>query len=166
MFIVFVVLLVSTVFTENVYFLLFYNFFYTLLSTGYFCLLHLLWWGRLLCYPLRRFFLVPPRPVFCLLFLLFLFMSSYYLGHCSFSPWYSHLGNWSCTKNFLLIICTVILQNYYEGKIVRLYIQERWFVERMHQKKANAETLCKIWFVSFVPWLPNSISNHDGKWVF
>ena len=29
----------------------------------------------------------------------------------------------------------------------------------MHQKKANAETLCKIWFVPFVPWLPSSMSN-------
>ena len=26
---------------------------------------------------------------------------------------------------------------------------ERLFVERMHQKKANAETLCKVWFVPF-----------------
>ena len=44
-----------------------------------------------------------------------------------------------------------MLQNYYEGKIVELYIQERLFVEMMHQKKANAETLCKISFAPFVP---------------
>ena len=25
------------------------------------------------------------------------------------------------------------------------------FVEKMHQKKANAEALCKIWFVPFAP---------------
>ena len=51
-----------------------------------------------------------------------------------------------------------MLQNYYEGKIVKLYIRERLFVERMHQKKTNSETLCKIWFVSFVPWLSSSMS--------
>ena len=61
-----------------------------LLSTGYFYLLCPLWLGRLLCNPPRRFFLVSPRLVTCLLVLLFLFISSYYLGHCSFSPWYSH----------------------------------------------------------------------------
>ena len=99
---------------------------------------------------------MPPRPVTCLLVPLFLFMSCYYLRHCSFSPWYSYSGNW--TKRFLLIVCTVMLQNYYEGKIVKLYIRERLFVERMHQKKTNSETLCKIWFVSFVPWLSSSMS--------
>ena len=26
--------------------------------------------------------------------------------------------------------------------------------------------ICKIWFVPFAPWLPSSMSNHDGKWVF
>ena len=26
--------------------------------------------------------------------------------------------------------------------------------------------ICKIWFVPFVPWLPSSVSNHDGKWLF
>ena len=44
---------------------------------------------------------------------------------------------------------------YYEGKIVSqnciLGIKERLFVERMHQKKANAETSCKIAFVPFFP---------------
>ena len=39
-----------------------------------------------------------------------------------------------------MIVCTVVLQNCYEGKIVKLYIRERLFVEKMHQKKANAET--------------------------
>ena len=103
---------------------------------------------------------MPPRPVTCLLVLLFLFMSSYYLGHWSFSPWYSfwyshwspsysHSGNLNCRKGFLLIVCTVMLKNYYEGKIVKLYIWERLFVKRMHQKKVNAEMLCKIWFVIF-----------------
>ena len=52
----------------------------------------------------------------------------------------------------LLIVCTIMLPNYYEGKIVDLYIRERLFVEKMHQKKANAETFCKIWFVPFVVW--------------
>ena len=119
---------------------------------GYFYLLYLLWLGRLLCYPHRRFFLVPPHPVItCLLVLLFLFMSSYYLGHCFFSSWYSHSGNGNCTKSFLLIVCIVMLQNYYDGKIIKLYIWEKSFVERMHQqKKVNAEILCKIWFVLFV----------------
>ena len=28
---------------------------------------------------------------------------------------------------------------------------ERLFVKKIHQNKANAETLCKIWFVPFVP---------------
>ena len=46
------------------------------------------------------------------------------------------------------------------------YIRERLFVERMHQKKMNSETLGKIWFLSFAPWLPSSMSNHDRKWVF
>ena len=112
--------------------------------------------------PLRRLFLVPPHPGTCLLVLLFLLISIYYLEHCSFSPWYSHSGNWNCTKGFLLIVCTVMLQNYYEGKIVKLYIWEGLFVE----KKGKAETLCKNEFVPFVPWLPSSMSNHDGKWVF
>ena len=43
---------------------------------------------------------------------------------------------------------------------------ERLLVRKMHHKKANAETLCKIWFVLFFSWLPSSMSNHDGKWVF
>ena len=34
--------------------------------------------------------------------------------------------------------------------VIELYIRERLFVEKMPQKKANAETLCKIWFVPFV----------------
>ena len=34
---------------------------------------------------------------------------------------------------------------------VATYIRERLFVEKMHQKKANTEVLCKIWFVPFVP---------------
>ena len=55
------------------------------------------------------------------------------------------------------------LQNYDKGKIVKYYIRERLFVERMHQKTACAEALCKIWFVPFVLWLPSSMSNHDGK---
>ena len=44
----------------------------------------------------RRFFLVPLPPVTCFLVLLFLFMSSHYLGRCSFSHWYSCSGNWNC----------------------------------------------------------------------
>ena len=66
--------------------------------------------------PSEDFFLAPPRTVTCLLVLLFLFMSSYYLGHCSFSPWHSRSGNWNCTKGFLLIACTLMLQNYFEMK--------------------------------------------------
>ena len=50
----------------------------------------------------------------------------------------------------MFIVCTVMLQNYYKGKILKLYVGERLFLERMHQKMANAETLCKILFVSFV----------------
>ena len=69
--------------------------------------------------PLRRFFLVAPRPVTCLLFLLFLFVSSYYLGRCSFSPQYSSSGNLNCRKGFLLIVSTIMLQNYYDGKVVK-----------------------------------------------
>ena len=46
------------------------------------------------------------------------------------------------------------------------FIPEMLFVGKMHQKKANTETLFKIWFVLFVPWLPSSMRNHDGKWVF
>ena len=34
--------------------------------------------------PLSRFFQVPPPPVTCLLVLLFLFISTYYLEHCPF----------------------------------------------------------------------------------
>ena len=56
-----------------------------------------------------------------------------------------------------------MLQNYYEGKIVKLYIRERLFAEKMHQKNANAETLCIIWFVPFVLRLPSCMSNHDGN---
>ena len=69
-------------------------------------------------------------------------------------------------KRLLLIVCTIMLQNCFEEKNVELYIRERLFVTKMHQKKPNAETLCKIWFVPLVPWLPSSMSNHDGKWVF
>ena len=43
-----------------------------------------------------------------------------------------------------------MLQNYYKEKILKLFVGESLFVEMMHQKKANAETLCKILFVSFV----------------
>ena len=46
------------------------------------------------------------------------------------------------------------------------FIPERLFVGKMHQKKANTETLFTIWFVLFVSWLPSSMRNHDGKWVF
>ena len=35
----------------------------------------------------------------------------------------------------------------------------------MHEKKVNAETLYKTWFVPFIPRLPSSLSNHDGKSV-
>ena len=42
-------------------------------------------------------------------------------------------------------------------------VRESLFVKRMHQKKTNAETLCKIWFVPFVLRLPSSMSDHDGK---
>ena len=81
--------------------------------------------------PSEVFFLVPPRSVTCLVVLLFLFMSSYCLGHCSFSPWYSRSGNWNCTKGFLLIVCTVMLQNYHEGKNckIKLYIREGYLLE-------------------------------------
>ena len=50
--------------------------------------------------------------------------------------------------------------------VIELYIRERLFVEKMHPKKAQAETLSKIWFVPFAPWLPSSMSNHYRKWVF
>ena len=53
------------------------------------------------------------------------------------------------TELFLRKNCRIV----YSGKI-------------MHQKKANAGRLCKIWFVPFVPWLPSSRRNHDGKRVF
>ena len=33
--------------------------------------------------------------------------------------WYSCSGNWNCTKGFLMIVCTITLQNYYEEKIVK-----------------------------------------------
>ena len=46
------------------------------------------------------------------------------------------------------------------------FIPERLFVGKMHQKKANTETLFTIWFVLFVSWLPSSMRNHDWKWVF
>ena len=108
---------------------------------------------------------MPPRPVTCLLVLSFLFISSYYLGHCSFSPWYSHSGNWNCTRLFVdCLYCNVTELLWRKNCIVKLYSRERLFVERMHQKKTNAETLCKIWFAPFVPWLPSSMSIHDGKW--
>ena len=42
-----------------------------------------------------------------------------------------------------------MLQNDYEKKkIVKNYIRKKLFVERMHQKKMNAKTLCKIWFTA------------------
>ena len=46
------------------------------------------------------------------------------------------------------------------------FIPERLFVGKMHQKKANTETLFTIWFVLFVSWLPSSMRNHDWKCVF
>ena len=65
-----------------------------------------------------------------------------------------------------------MLQNY-KSKIVKMYIQEKWFVEKIHYKETNAETLCKIWFVSFckiwfvsfISWLPGSMSSRDEKWL-
>ena len=97
-------------------------------------------------------FILYPKAYLCLV---------YILGPFDFNifDW----GNRNCTKGFLLIVCTVMLQTYYEGKIVELYIWEMLFVEKMHKKKANAETLCEIWFVAFVPWLPSSMSNHNDK---
>ena len=53
------------------------------------------------------------------------FYSCLISGRCSFLLKYSTSGNWSCTNVFLLIVCTVMLQNYFEGRIVKLYIQER-----------------------------------------
>ena len=128
--------------------------------------LGLLWLGRLLCYLPQKIFSSGSSSCHFSACSVALFMSSYYLEHCSFSPWYSRWVNWNCTKGFLLIVCTVMVQNYYSGKIVKLYIRERLCVERMHQKKTNAETLCKTWFVPFVTWLPSTMSNHDEKWVF
>ena len=44
----------------------------------------------------------------CLLVLLFLFMSRYYSGHCSFSPWYSRSGNWNFKRIFVdCLYCNV-----------------------------------------------------------
>ena len=146
LFIVFAVLLVSTAFTDKVYFCPFYY-----LRVIFICYVPFGYAGFYIIL-LRRLLLVPPRPVICLLALLLLFISNYYLGYCPFSPWHSHLGNWNCSKGFLLIVCNVMLQNYYERKIIKLYIRERLFVEKMHQKRANAERLCKIWLAPFVPW--------------
>ena len=114
---------------------------------------------RLFLFPIsplvRQITMLSPSEDFFQCLLVLSVMSRYYLGHCSISPWYSRSGNWNCTKGFSLIAFTVMLQNYHEGKIVRLYIPERLFAERMHQKKVNAETLCKIWFVLFVRWFPD-----------
>ena len=124
---------------------------------------NLLWLGRLLCYFPQKIF--PSASSSCHLSACSV-VFTHALGHCSFPPWYSRSGNWNCTNGFLLTVCAVMPLNYCEGKYVKLYIRERLFVERMHQKKANAETLCKIWFVPFAPWLPSTMCNHDGKWVF
>ena len=56
-----------------------------------------------------------------------------------------------------------MLQNYYDGKIFKLYIWEMQFVKRMHQKKGNAEMLCKIWFVPFIPGLPSNKIRKNKK---
>ena len=93
--------------------------------------------------PFRWFFLLLPRLVTCLLFLLFLSVSSYYLGHCSFSPCFSHSGNWDCTKDFLLIVWTVMLQNHYEGKIVELYIRERLLLKRCIRRRQMPKRYAK-----------------------
>ena len=62
----------------------------------------------------------------------------------------------------------ILLMNGYYAHLSS--VRFRHFIYRgslmMHQKKANAEKLCKIWFVPFVSWLPSSMSNHDGKWVY
>ena len=155
--IVFAVLLVTTVFMENVSSCSFRSFFSSHDLQVIF-----------VSHISFKFFLVPPHPGTCLLVVLFLFTSSYYVGHCYFSSWYSRSGNWICTKGFSLIVCTVMLQNYCEGKIVKLYIRERFFIEKIRQKKVNAKTLFKIWiwFGPFSLSLPRSMSNLDGKWVY
>ena len=112
------VLLLSTVFTGICLFLLFWSLFYYY----YFIIIIINFFYNSLCpcyffnpYPLcyyvisiRKFFLVSPRPVTYLLVMLFLFMSNYCLGHCSFSPWYSRIVAQETEivqKVFLLIFC-------------------------------------------------------------
>ena len=74
-------------------------------------------------------------------FQLFFFLSSYTQDIAPF-----HLGivvQEICTEDVLLIVFTVMLQNYYEEKIVRLYIRERLFLEKKHQRKAIAKPYAK-----------------------
>ena len=127
-------------------------FFQNLLCTGCFYLLYLLWLGRLLCYVPQKIFsrassschLSSCSVVFVYLQLLLRTSLLFCLGILIQETEIVQHG-------FLLIVCTAMLQNYYEGKIVKLYILERLFVERMHPQKPNAKTLCKIWFVPFLP---------------
>ena len=83
-----------------------YLFLFFLLSTGYFYLLCPLWLGSLLCYPPQIVFSSASSSSQLSACSNVLFISSYYLGHCSFSPWYSYWGNSNCTKGILLIVCT------------------------------------------------------------
>ena len=72
------------------------------------------------------------------LFLSFLFISSYYLGHRFFSLYYSGSGNWNCGNGFLLIVCTVHVtkllrkQNCILRKdnLLRRCIRRRWMLKR------------------------------------
>ena len=54
----------------------------------------------------RRFSPMLLHLAICLLALAILFISSYCLGHCFFSPCYGSSGNWNCGNELFLIVFT------------------------------------------------------------
>ena len=66
-----------------------------------------------------------------------------------------------CWLFVLYVCCLFYVANLLWNKIFRTVCLETQFVERIHQKKANPETLSEIWFVTCVSWLTSSVSSHD-----
>ena len=88
------------------------------------------------------------------------------LQRSTFSPWYSCSEDWNCIKRLFVNCLYCNTAELLWRKNCKIVYWEGLFVNRMHQKKVNAKMACKIWFLSFVSWLPSSMSNHDGKWMF
>lgn len=65
---------------------------------------------------------------------------------------------------FLLTICIVNVTKLLRKQNREVVYLGKEFYGKDASEEGNAETFCKILFVSFLPWLTNNVGNHDGKW--